>query len=744
MNSHGIIGVLIPAITNALHSELLNSIYKQASGLGYDIVVFTNSTNSADSSGYSEYVAGEENIFTLVLKAKLDGIIFAAGNFSSNRVFRKVFHLIEKTNIPCVTLEREAGSFPCINVPQRDGMYLMTEHFIKFHNCRKIYCLTGPENNPESHERLYGVKQAMQDNNLKFDENDIFFGDFWKEKAAALGRRIASGDIEKPDAVICGNDVMAVTLFDTLRAEGIFAPRDILISGYDGSISAVAHFPSITTVAGKNEQLGQMAVNALYKIITGKNTESCIGHQKIIFGGSCGCQYQCGDSDIRLQEYIDKFTRNDILSELYLNSNCTAKLSEVSSMHEFIYKADRIAHIIPDWEWFDLCLCDDWAGSFENPEQFRKKCYPDKMFLAISKRIGYNEPNGFYFNTSEIIPALSEPHEPALVIITPLHRDARVYGYCAAKYKNGKDFSMNMHYINWCDAAANGLRSLQKQMYTDYLKMQMTQYSARDIQTGMYNKKGFADKLSAALINCNGKEKYVAVFITYKKMIISDTEKNTDIDMLLANTLGLLCSSGEITGRLSGKIFAVAAKTLESSDICKHIDHHITKIYELMKKIQSNISCPELPELIFSYALLSAADYDSVIGCIDRNIQNLTEKSNHAAFINSYAEKLNQLRLDMRMNPEKNWSVESMADMLGVSRSYFQKLYRIQFNISCNSDIIDARLQKSRQLLESTSLYINEIAEQCGYQNASHFMRQFKNTFGITAAGYRKKHINTL
>ena len=42
MNSHGIIGVLIPAITNALHSELLNSIYKQASGLGYDIVVFTN------------------------------------------------------------------------------------------------------------------------------------------------------------------------------------------------------------------------------------------------------------------------------------------------------------------------------------------------------------------------------------------------------------------------------------------------------------------------------------------------------------------------------------------------------------------------------------------------------------------------------------------------------------------------------------------------------------------------------
>ncbi|MCR4861060.1 MAG: AraC family transcriptional regulator, partial [Ruminococcus sp.] len=35
---------------------------------------------------------------------------------------------------------------------------------------------------------------------------------------------------------------------------------------------------------------------------------------------------------------------------------------------------------------------------------------------------------------------------------------------------------------------------------------------------------------------------------------------------------------------------------------------------------------------------------------------------------------------------------------------------------------------------------IQEIAEQCGYNNESHFMRQFKEKCGMTAIQYRKQN----
>ena len=53
-------------------------------------------------------------------------------------------------------------------------------------------------------------------------------------------------------------------------------------------------------------------------------------------------------------------------------------------------------------------------------------------------------------------------------------------------------------------------------------------------------------------------------------------------------------------------------------------------------------------------------------------------------------------------------------------------------------DVIEARIAKAMQLLEFSDLRIQEIALQCGYNNESHFMRQFKEKVGMTALRYRQ------
>lgn len=53
------------------------------------------------------------------------------------------------------------------------------------------------------------------------------------------------------------------------------------------------------------------------------------------------------------------------------------------------------------------------------------------------------------------------------------------------------------------------------------------------------------------------------------------------------------------------------------------------------------------------------------------------------------------------------------------------------------SDIINARMERAKQLLITTNLSIKEIAERCGYSNEYGFMKRFKMQFGKTPTQYR-------
>ena len=80
-----------------------------------------------------------------------------------------------------------------------------------------------------------------------------------------------------------------------------------------------------------------------------------------------------------------------------------------------------------------------------------------------------------------------------------------------------------------------------------------------------------------------------------------------------------------------------------------------------------------------------------------------------------------------------------MAEHMNISVSYLQKLYKKQFGISFMEDLVQSRLEKAVMLLTTTDLQIGEIAEQCGYHHATHFMRQFKAKMGVTPSEYRSR-----
>ncbi len=73
-----------------------------------------------------------------------------------------------------------------------------------------------------------------------------------------------------------------------------------------------------------------------------------------------------------------------------------------------------------------------------------------------------------------------------------------------------------------------------------------------------------------------------------------------------------------------------------------------------------------------------------------------------------------------------------------MSASRFQHLFKQEIGTSLTKHVKNLRLQKSRELLETTQLSVKEIRAKVGLRNKVHFFRDFKGKFGASPNEYRK------
>lgn len=79
-----------------------------------------------------------------------------------------------------------------------------------------------------------------------------------------------------------------------------------------------------------------------------------------------------------------------------------------------------------------------------------------------------------------------------------------------------------------------------------------------------------------------------------------------------------------------------------------------------------------------------------------------------------------------------------MANEVMLSPAYFQILYKQAFGVTCMTDVIHTKIQTAKKLLTSTDMLVSEIADELGYNQVYHFIRQFKKITGITPGAFRK------
>lgn len=94
----------------------------------------------------------------------------------------------------------------------------------------------------------------------------------------------------------------------------------------------------------------------------------------------------------------------------------------------------------------------------------------------------------------------------------------------------------------------------------------------------------------------------------------------------------------------------------------------------------------------------------------------------------------------IEQNFQNNISIEDIAAVCGINRSYFGKIFRKSVGHSPQEFLMNYRMVKATELLKLTSLSIADIGSAVGYENQLHFSRAFKTIYGISPREWRNQH----
>lgn len=92
----------------------------------------------------------------------------------------------------------------------------------------------------------------------------------------------------------------------------------------------------------------------------------------------------------------------------------------------------------------------------------------------------------------------------------------------------------------------------------------------------------------------------------------------------------------------------------------------------------------------------------------------------------------------IQLHYAESMTVTSIAEYIGLDRSYFSKLFKYSIGRSPYEFLLKYRMDKAIRLLTHTSATVRQVALSVGYENPLHFTRLFKKHMGLPPAQYRR------
>lgn len=249
--------MIVPDIKNLYYADMYKTIQKIAYKHNYSVILF-----STDQETNKEIEA-----INLVKELGCDGLIFCS-IYDDEKVLAELKNL----DIPIVTSNTfDKLIFDTVHGIRRgQGVYIGTCHLLEYGHKRIGYAGGNPDSILNV-RRESGYKEALQEHGIPIDEELIFSSSFDIHGGTVAGEYFA-GLNERPTAIACANDMIAIGIIQHFNRVGISVPDDVSIVGMDNIEFTEFFKPTITTVSNDSSEFATKAMHLLLSRMAGEYT----------------------------------------------------------------------------------------------------------------------------------------------------------------------------------------------------------------------------------------------------------------------------------------------------------------------------------------------------------------------------------------------------------------------------------------------------------------------------------------
>jgi DNA-binding LacI/PurR family transcriptional regulator len=239
-------------LSSPYYSMIFNAIEKQATRQGYSLVYFSDSSDSN---------------LQMILQ-KLDGVIASS--------FLRIENLIQqmKAIVPVVAIDNSVAdkTIPSVIIDNFNAQIQSVDYLCSLGH-QHIGFMTGLEDSDVGKNRYAGYKSGLIKQGIEVDPALVFRGNYTFGSGVSGAQYFLELE-QRPSAIICANDSMALGAISKLHQEGLEVPADMSIVGFDDIDIARQITPPLTTVSVPIDEIASCAFNMLTSLIEGRTLEN--------------------------------------------------------------------------------------------------------------------------------------------------------------------------------------------------------------------------------------------------------------------------------------------------------------------------------------------------------------------------------------------------------------------------------------------------------------------------------------
>jgi LacI family transcriptional regulator len=277
---HDATGIVFPDLSGPYYSAVILGYEEASAAEGQSVLILATHRRAASAKQ------------VLDLADRVDGIVLFG-----RTVDDEVVEALVRRRVPVVLVARPiAGNSDSVRTQSRSTAEALTVHLFE-HGYERVAYLGDPHASPDAAERWQGFLDAHRAARHRRWRPAIACG--FREEDGRAAASVLFADRDRPDAIVCANDEIAMGVLVAARAAGLTVPDDLAVTGWD-DIPAARHLaPPLTTVRQPMLDLGRRAAEILRDRITTHRIEPL--HEllptELVVRSSCGCSYHTKEAE---------------------------------------------------------------------------------------------------------------------------------------------------------------------------------------------------------------------------------------------------------------------------------------------------------------------------------------------------------------------------------------------------------------------------------------------------------------